>query len=168
MTLSGDILDRDNPPLLLERLGGNPDMMVAHVPHAMAVFLTPVLLRRDNCIMKIPYDERLIGDPDTGVVHGGVITALLDNASGLAVMCALKEFRSMATLDLRIDYMQPATPGSDIFGSCHCFRVTSRVAFVRGTAYHDSADNPIATSMASFMLGPASDFLGKDGKPLSK
>jgi uncharacterized protein (TIGR00369 family) len=164
MNAQADIVDRDNPPQLLEQMGGDAKMLVAHVPHALAISLTPVLIRRDTCIMKIPYDQKLIGDPDTGVVHGGVITALLDNASGLAVMCALKEFRSMATLDLRIDYMQPAAPKKEIFGSCHCFRVTRRVAFVRGTAYHETPEKPIATSMASFMLGPPSEFFSKERK----
>ncbi|TNE56691.1 MAG: PaaI family thioesterase [Alphaproteobacteria bacterium] len=126
---------------------------MAHVPHAQQLGMQVVQVRREACTAKIPYDDKLVGDPDTGVVHGGVITSLLDNTSGVAVTCALDVFRTMATLDLRIDYMHPATPGSDIFGFCHCFKVTRNVAFVRGIAYHDSPDNPIATSMASFMLG---------------
>jgi hypothetical protein len=63
----------------------------------------------------VPYDEKLIGDPDTGVIAGGVVTALLDHACGQAVHTGLTEFKTIATLDLRIDYMRPAEPGRDIF-----------------------------------------------------
>lgn len=87
------------------------------------------------------------------MVHGGVITTLLDNAGGTAVIVALEELRSIATLDLRIDYMRPATPGRDIVGYCHCYKVTRNVAFVRGVAYHDRPEDPIATMVATFMLG---------------
>ena len=51
-----------------------------------------------------PYDEKLVGSLEDGFVHGGVVTTLLDNASGLSIATALDEPKSMATLDLRIDY----------------------------------------------------------------
>ena len=69
-------------------------------------------------LMKIPYAPHLVGNPETGVVHGGVVTTLLDHASGLAVMCALEGFASTATLDLRIDYHAPATPETGHFWPC--------------------------------------------------
>ena len=40
--------------------------------------------------MRLPYSAQLVGNPDTGVVHGGVITALLDQACGMAVGSALR------------------------------------------------------------------------------
>src|ERR1700743_3329739 len=41
---------------------------------------------------RLPYSENLVGDPQTGVVHGGVITGLLDHTCGLAVMSKLRTF----------------------------------------------------------------------------
>jgi uncharacterized protein (TIGR00369 family) len=155
MTDKPSVIDTQNPPILADFMTGYSDHMMSNVPYSKALDLQLVRLSRDVGIMKVPYHPNLIGNPDTGVVHGGVISTLLDHTSGLSVMCALKEFRSMATLDLRIDYMQAAEPERDIFALCHCYRVTARVAFVRGTAYHDVIDDPIATSTASFMLGNA-------------
>ena len=66
---------------------------------------------------------------------------------------ALEELRAVATLDLRIDYMKPATPGRDIIGHCLCHKLTRQVAFVRGTAYHDTPDDPIAIAAMTFMVG---------------
>jgi uncharacterized protein (TIGR00369 family) len=102
--------------------------------------------------MRVPYGPHLVGNPETGVVHGGVITALLDHTSGAAVMAALKEPMAIATLDLRIDYMKPATPGEAITAEVTCLKVTREVAFVRGAAYHTSPDDPVAICTGAFML----------------
>ena len=44
------------------------------------------------------------------------------------------------------------TPGRDVLGTAHCYKLTSELAFVRGSAYHDIPDDPIATSVAIFMF----------------
>ena len=134
---------------------------LAHIPHAAAIGMTLVSRSADGCIVRVPYAEHLVGDPDTGVIHGGVITALLDNASGMAVRsdpdgADIGEERSMATLDLRIDYMRPAQPRQDLYCDARCYRMTSNVAFVRAIAYHDDRNDPIASSVATFMLGTPS------------
>ena len=111
--------------------------------------------------MRTPYAEHLVGDPDTGVIHGGVITAMLDNACGRAVHLARvsagrDEEGAIATLDLRIDYMSSAEPGKDLYGEAHCYRLTHNVAFVRATAYTESVDKPVASAVGAFMLGTPS------------
>lgn len=128
------------------------------IPHARAIGMTLVRHDEGGCVLKVPYAEHLVGDPDTGVVHGGVLTALLDNACGMAVRPAhtAEEPVAMATLDLRIDYMGPAEPHRDIFAEAVCFKRTRHIAFVRATAYQSSPAEPVATCVASFMLGTRS------------
>ena len=138
---------------VLDLVGANQQHLVAHIPHARAIGLIVLEARPDEAWLKVPYAPELVGNPETGVVAGGVVTTLLDNAAGTAVIVALEEVRSIATLDLRIDYLKPATPGRDIVGYCHCYKVTRNIAFVRGVAYHDTPDDPIATMVAAFMLG---------------
>ena len=99
-----------------------------------------------------PYREKLVGDPDSGVMHGGVISTLLDNLSGMASIVAIEEFRFVATLDLRIDYMRPAEKGCDIIGEAECYQVTKSVAFTRAWAYHETRDKMIATSQGAFAI----------------
>ena len=137
----------------LELIGEDLQLLVVHVPHARAIGLAVVDAQPGHIWLRVPYADFLVGNPETGVIHGGVITTLLDNGGGAAVMTALDELRAVATLDLRIDYMKPATPGRDILGHCHCHKVTRNVAFVRGTAYHDTPDDPIATAAMTFMVG---------------
>ncbi|HUJ03543.1 MAG TPA: PaaI family thioesterase [Rhizomicrobium sp.] len=111
-----------------------------------------VEIGRERALTRVPYSLKLVGDPDTGVVHGGVITGLLDHTSGMAVMGVLREPMPIATLDLRIDYMKPAVPGEDIVAECHCLKVGHDVAFVRGAAYQSDASNPVAICTGTFML----------------
>ena len=101
----------------------------------------------------LPYRPVFVGDTETGVLHGGVVTAMLDETCGMAVQLALDGTRAIATLDLRIDYQKPATPGLDIKAHSICYRVTRSIAFVRATAYQDSEDDPVATATACFMIG---------------
>jgi len=127
------------------------------IPHAAAIGMTLVRHDERGCVTRIPYAEHLVGDPDTGVLHGGVLTALLDNTCGMAVRPPSYEPGSitMATLDLRIDYMDSAEPHRDVFAEAICYKRTRNIAFVRATAYQDSPDDPIATCVASFMLNTA-------------
>jgi uncharacterized protein (TIGR00369 family) len=138
----------------------DPTEHLSHIPHAAALGLRLVSWREHRCVVRVPYAPHLVGDPDTGVVHGGVITALLDNASGMSVRAGPdvdgNAAVTMATLDLRIDYMRPADPGKDLLAEAECYRITSNVAFVRAVAYHVDKSDPIATSVATFMMGTSS------------
>jgi len=127
------------------------------VPHNNALNLEILALAHARASFRLPYDVKLIGNPETGVLHGGAITAAMDAACGTAVFQALPRPMVIATLDLRIDYLKPATPPRDVTLRAHCYKVTRSVAFVRGVAFHgDDEADPIATGTGSFMLGTSS------------
>lgn len=128
---------------------------LAHIPHARALGVELLDYRDGHCVVRLPYAEQLVGDPDTGVIHGGVITAVLDNASGMAVPREglAPEQRAIATLDLRIDYMRPAEPRVDLIVTADCYQITRSVAFVRASATQQGGEQLIASSVATFMLG---------------
>ena len=133
--------------------GEKRQVLLDYIPHCGEVSMTALHAGPGEVTLKTPFQEKLIGDPLRGVVFGGVITTLLDQAGGLAVLCSLKDFQSVATIDLRVDYMRPATSGRDLIGHAHCYRLARHVAFVRGAAYHDDPSDPFATFLSTYMLG---------------
>jgi uncharacterized protein (TIGR00369 family) len=122
-----------------------------HSPQAMALGIELVALE-PKVVLRIPYREDLVGDPETGVFAGGVVTTLLDTTCGWATALALSEPTTIATLDLRIDYMRPSTPGKAIFATADCYKLTNSVAFLRAVAYDDDPSDPVAAAQATFML----------------
>lgn len=122
------------------------------IPHARDLGM--VLTQLDNGVATItmPYDERLIGDPDTGVMHGGAVSALMDSCCGAAVMSHPSNPGGTATIDLRIDYMRAANAGQGLSTTATCYHITRSVAFVRATACDDDTDNPVAMATGTFTV----------------
>ncbi len=152
--LPAGVRDAPRPPApLAEDYAALRDAMMGAIPHVQAIGMTMEAIWASNAVVRVPFDARLVGNPQTGVIHGGVITTILDNVSGMAVFAAMDRLTNTATLDLRIDYMRPATPEQPIYAHAHCIKRTRTIAFVHGTAYNLDGDDPIATSTGAFMLG---------------
>ena len=102
--------------------------------------------------MRVPYRADLVGDPDSGVLAGGLVTALLDHVGGMAVWIAMDAFRPIATLDLRVDYMRAAAPGRDLLAQARCYRLTPSIGFVRAWAFEDDPSDPVAAAQAAYVV----------------
>lgn len=122
------------------------------IPHAKELGMQLTAIDDGKAVIGMDYDPRLVGDPETGVIHGGAVSALMDTCAGAAVMSHPAAAVATATLDLRIDYMRAATPGERITATAECYHVTRSVAFVRATAVDNDADRPVATATGTFTI----------------
>ena len=123
-----------------------------NVPHNHALGIVIEAMGDATARFRLPYAAKLVGNPETGVLHGGAITALLDACAGAAVFAALPQLQPIATLDLRIDYLRPAEPGRDVWADATCHHTSKNVAFVRALAFHAEGEAPIATAVGTFMI----------------
>jgi uncharacterized protein (TIGR00369 family) len=133
--------------------------------HTHALGFALERLDGDRVTLRAPWRQDLVGDPETGVLAGGLVTTLLDHVGGLAVWVALDRFETIATLDLRVDYMRPAEPGRDLLAEARCYRLTRSIGFVRAWAFEDDPANPVAAAQSAYMLaavGPAGGLSGPD------
>lgn len=127
------------------------------VPFNAALDLEALDCEFGVAVMRLPWRADLVGNPVRGVLHGGAITALVDACSGASVFFALPKVVPIATLDLRIDYLKPATPHLAVTARAECYRVGRNVAFTRAIAYHDDPNDPIASSAGTFMIATKGD-----------
>jgi uncharacterized protein (TIGR00369 family) len=147
-----DAARREKRQQLLSSIG---EGMIQFAPHNLALGMKFVSFDDGTAIVSLPYDEKLVGNPLSGVLAGGAITALMDTTCGSAVFIALREPMRIATLDLRIDYLRPATPKLSVHARARCFKVTREVAFVRCEAYHPENDaDLVAVANGTFILFP--------------
>lgn len=122
------------------------------LPHSVMLGMVMQDIGEGVATIAMPYKDELIGDPVTGVIHGGAVSALMDTCCGAAVMCHPENGGGTATIDLRIDYMRAATPGQTITAIATCYHVTRSVAFVRAVALDEDTEHPVATATGAFTV----------------
>lgn len=121
-------------------------------PHLKAMGMTLEQVGGGDARMRLDYRADLVGFTDSGILAGGAIYTLIDSVCGAAVFSALDQLQPIATLDLRLDYLKPATPQQPVYADGHCIKLTRSIAFVRAVAYHDDPAQPIANAAGTFVV----------------
>ncbi len=142
-------------PPLGDSYGFDPKLFTSYarqVGHGGALGIHYLGHGEDWVELGLDYDEKLIGVESSGVIASGPIISLMDMATSMAIWVKLDRFRHQATLDMRVDYLRPATPEKRIVGRGECYAVTKSVGFVRGLAHDGDPADPVAHVAATFMF----------------
>ena len=138
---------------MLEKKKKAVEDFFAVLPHSISLGMKIDFIGDGEVGMSMPYDKKLIGDPKTEVIHGGAVFSLLDTCCGAAAMSHPDQTGPTATIDLRIDYMRPATPKQKIKAVATCYNLTKNVAFVRAVALDENEEKPVAMAAGAFVTG---------------
>jgi len=120
-------------------------------PHMRECGLEALEVDARGALVKLPYRDEWLGDLESGRIAPGIVTVLVDSCAGLAVLASIGERETVATLDLRMDYLRPAFRGSDVYCRAECLRLTGSIAFLRATVWQGREDEPIATAQLAFV-----------------
>ena len=124
------------------------------VGHGRALGIEYRGAREDWAELALPWRPELVGVSEGGILASGAIVSLIDTAAGTSVWVKMGRFQPIVTLDLRLDYLRPATEGKTVVARCQCYKLTQSIGFVRGVAHGGDPERPIAHSAATFMLNP--------------
>jgi uncharacterized protein (TIGR00369 family) len=106
-------------------------MMERDVPFNRLLGIRGESAERGKCVLALPVRAEFVGDPRRPALHGGVISALIDTAGGLAAWSALEEGETVSTVDLTVDYLEPGRLGGELRAAAELLRKGNRVCHVR-------------------------------------
>ena len=100
-------------------------------------------ISKEGVVVRIDMRDELVGNFEKKILHGGVISTILDFTGGvIAQIHVIKEMQdasldkivkrltSMGTIDMRVDYMRPGK-GSHFLATGHILRLGHKVAVAR-------------------------------------
>jgi len=87
-----------------------------------------------------------------GVVHGGVLAALADTAGGLATYIALPRVKRVATIEMKINYLE-AVEGGTVEAEARLIRRGRHVAVV-DCEIRDHDQRLVGKALMTFFVGP--------------
>lgn len=121
------------------------------IPHNHAIGLAVIDAGPPDVQTRLAYREAFLGNPKAGLWHTAIATTVADSSCGLAVFLAIPGLETVATLDLRMDYLRPAVAGRDLDVVAGCHHVTRHMAFATATLYQGDPERPTARCTATFM-----------------
>lgn len=102
-------------------------------------------------IYRLPFEQKLIGNPALPALHGGVIAAFAESAALLHLLETLPEPKFPKPIDFSLDYLRSGRP-EETFARCETIRVGSRVALVQVWSWQSSPSQPISLTRGHFLL----------------
>ncbi len=140
------------------------DMFCNHMPFNQFLQIEVVELTAQKATIKLPWQDALIGNPIQKIMHGGVVSAILDNVGGMLAaasvidkletidMAVLTEKLGKAgTIDMRTDYLRPGK-GSAFIASAELIRAGNKVCVCRMEMHNDEGVQ-IAFGTGTYLVG---------------
>ncbi|CAM2005191.1 thioesterase family protein [Acanthopleuribacter pedis] len=121
-------------------------------------------LEIDKVVLKVPMRDELVGNYIHGILHGGVITSVLDVAGGCVALTGafsrlngeptneeMQAISKLGTIDLRVDFLRPGR-GEWFLASACPLRTGNKVAVTR-MEFHNDRGDLLAVGTGTYLCG---------------
>lgn len=106
-------------------------VMEDHVPFNRLLGIRGESAGDGRGVLLLPVRPEMMGDVRRPALHGGVVSALIDTAGGVAAWSTLGSQESVSTVDLTVDFLEPASLGGPLRAEAELVRKGNRVCHVR-------------------------------------
>ena len=134
-----------------EKILGKCRRFLGSLAHMRKLQMQVIKADEKSVTVVLPVQDQLLSSELDTYMHGGVLTTLVDTATSLSTIPALKEYELCPTLDLRIDHMSAPVTSQPMYAHAECYRVTRNVLFTRATVYQENPSKPVAYAISTFM-----------------
>ncbi len=121
------------------------------VPHSKDLGMHIVSVKGSQVCMRLTPQPWMLTNEGSKEICTSVLYSLADSASGLSVFAEARELTPIATLDLRMDYLRPATGDHVLLAVATCRHLTDEVAFIHCDILCEGDSQLLATANATFM-----------------
>ena len=113
------------------------ELMMEQVPFNRLLGVQGESASAGACVLVLPVRPEHVGDFRRPALHGGVVSALIDTAGGVAAWSTLGPDESVSTVDLTVDFLEPAGLAAPLRAAGQLVRKGNRVCHVRVAVTQD-------------------------------
>lgn len=128
--------------------------ILSDMPYARQIGACLDASGEDGIVLRLPFLQRLVGNPRSSTFHGGVIGSFMQITALAAIFAELGEGRPPRFIDFSTDFLSRAGP-SDLFARCRFERIGRRVAAVNIRCWQTEESAPVAVARAHLHVGEA-------------
>lgn len=134
------------------------------IPFNRVIGVTLESMSPTGARMEVAHRDELTNNPASGILHGGVVSSILDVVGGLSALSALvfdreldtletilEVFVRFGTVDLRVDYLRPGL-GERFTASSTVMRSGRRLAVTR-MEFSNEQGTLLATGTGTYVTG---------------
>ncbi|WP_261591582.1 thioesterase family protein [Pseudoalteromonas holothuriae] len=147
--------------LLINQVG---NIFVEQMPFNRLLGISIHTLNAKCAMIELPWKDEFIGNPTQKILHGGVISAVLDNVGGMLAAASIinklpdeelcnvpHKLATLGTIDIRTDFLRPGR-GESFIASATLIRSGNKVCVCR-MELHNEQNLQIAFGTGTYLVG---------------
>ncbi len=108
-------------------------------------------LKKGYAEVRVPFQEKFVGDFQRGLWHGGILASVADTTGGLVALSLANPGDQVNTVDMRIDYLHGALE-ADVFGKAELVKAGKRIILADVKLFQKHQEEPVVVARCAFSI----------------